>query len=269
MTRAAELPVPNQPQEVVDLATTLNAMLARLHRSVDATRRFAADASHELRTPLTALGYDLETLRAHPELAIADRATMLEAMTVEHARLVALLDGLLTLARGDAEALPARSFVDVGALLRAAVGAAASRHPESSITLTIPEHEDPVVVDGWPEGLRAAVDNLIENAARHGRTGGRIAVGIARVASDRAVVTIADDGDGIPEDQRSALLERFARGAGRRTTGSGLGLAIAKQQAELHGGHLELATSTHGGLLASISIRTVADPDHPDDAYDG
>lgn len=246
-----QLPAIGRPQEVADLAATLNAMLERLRTSTEATRRFTADAGHELRTPLSALGMDLETLGRHPDLPREDQAAMVAAMTVEHHRMATLLDGLLTLARGDAEALPTRTPVDVGEVVQAAVAGAQHRHQDLTYRFDHPRITS--VASGWPDGIRLAIDNLLENAARHGAPNGHIDVTVTG-GIDHIVITVADDGPGIPVAERLDVLGRFTRGANGSQPGSGLGLALVDQQARLHGGSLVLGESGAGGLAASMHL---------------
>jgi two-component system, OmpR family, sensor histidine kinase PrrB len=100
------------------------------------------------------------------------------------------------------------------------------------------------------------VDNLLENAARHGRPGGRIAAAVAP-DGDGVLVTVDDDGPGIPEAERQAVLGRFVRGRDAKGQGSGLGLAIAAAQAQRHGGSLRLDGSPLGGARAVATLRGV------------
>ncbi|MFE9600948.1 ATP-binding protein [Streptomyces hokutonensis] len=251
-TAGPQLPAAERPQEVADLSRALNGMLDQLRTSMESTRRFTADAGHELRTPLTSIGVTLETLQRNPGLPTAQRARALEAMSAEHRRITALLTGLQTLARGDAHALPERSRVVVGELLDTAVARAARRHPATTYRLSA-DVPAPVHVDGWPVGLRLAVDNLLDNAALHGRPGGDVEV---RLTGDAGTVRIGvgDDGPGIPAGQRHAMTERFTRGARTRSPGSGLGLALVDQQAHLHHGTLHLGVSRGGGLEATLAL---------------
>ncbi|MFD3495746.1 ATP-binding protein [Streptomyces sp. NPDC058690] len=244
------LPTLARPQEVADLSHALNAMLDQLRTSMEATRRFTADAGHELRTPLTTLGMTLETLQRNPNLSQPQRHRALEAMNAEHHRITTLLTGLQALARGDSRALPDRTPVDLTALLAEAVTHAARRHPPVTYRLT---PADPVTVQGWAAGLRLAVDNLLDNAALHGRPDGTVDI---RLTHDRGTVRIAvsDNGPGIPPDQRQAMKERFTRGARSRAPGSGLGLALVEQQAHLHHGTLHLGESPSGGLRAILAL---------------
>ena len=247
----AGLPQIARPREVADLSATLNTMLHRLQSAMGATRRFTADAGHELRTPLAALGMNLETLTRNPHLPERQRAELTAAMSADHRRLVSVLDGLQALARGDAAALPAREPVDLADLAADAVAHARRRHP----TVTYHLHDDcsAGIVDGWPTGLRLAIDNLLDNAALHGRPDGTVTVAVTSHAG-RIRLTVEDDGPGIPADQRDAMIQRFARGPSPRASGSGLGLALVQQQADLHSGTLTLDAAPGGGLSATLRI---------------
>ncbi len=253
------LPAAEGPDEVRALGATLNDMLARLsastaalQRALEATRRFAADAGHELRTPLTGLRANVDVLRRNPELPAAERDAVLDEVAGEQERIVHLLDGLTALARGEAaDALP-REPVELGDLVDAAIGAARRRHPDSEWALE--EEVGDATVQGWAGGLRLMLDNLLDNAALHGRAGGRVRVRV-REAGQRLVLSVDDDGPGIPAGEREAMLEPFRRGRDPRSAGTGLGLAIVAQQAALHGSALELGDSELGGLSARIALR--------------
>jgi two-component system sensor histidine kinase PrrB len=246
------------PDEVRQLAGALNEMLARLgassaqtERALEATRRFAADAGHELRTPLTALRAQLDTLARNPELPLEQREALVRDMTAEQDRMVHLLEGLQALARGEAaESLP-REPVELGDVLDGAVHAARKRHP--GVQYELAGRVDEGTVDGWEGGLRLLVDNLLDNAALHGRPNGSVAVGLERV-DGMLVVRVEDDGPGIRPEDRERLLEPFARGEGAGSEGTGLGLAIVAQQAALHGGELRLGESSRGGLEVEVRL---------------
>lgn len=249
------LPVARRPLEVADLSATLNEMLRRLQTSMLATRRFTADAGHELRTPLTGLGMDIETLRHNPSLSGRQRDEVLAAMTVEHQRIVRLLDGLQQLARGDAGALPGHARIDLWELVVQAVNGAGRRHPTVTFGLSDDVGEQ-TLVDGWADGLRLALDNLLDNAALHGRPGGVVDVQVS--ANDgQLAVSVLDDGPGIPAAEQDVMRERFRRGARTSAPGSGLGLALVEQQALLHGGTLTLSASPTGGLKATLVFPAV------------
>jgi two-component system, OmpR family, sensor histidine kinase PrrB len=250
---------PGGPTELRSLAASFNAMLARLGRSAGdreralaATRRFAADAGHELRTPLTSVQATLSALERHLELPPERRAAMLGDALAEQRRLVDLLDGLQALARGDAAPLD-RTEVDLVDLVDAAATAARERHPDVDVSADLPDA--PVSIEGWEPGLRLLTDNLVENAARHGRPGGRVRVTLAPPRPGRdggALLTVDDAGPGIPQADRERIFAPFARLDALDGEGSGLGLALVEQQARHHGARVEVGESPLGGARFSV-----------------
>ena len=253
------------PDEVRQLAGALNAMLARLgessaqtERALEATRRFAADAGHELRTPLTALRAQLDTLARNPDLPLEQRNALVSDMTAEQDRMVHLLEGLQALARGEAaENLP-REPVELGDVLDAAVHGARKRHP--GVQYELAGRVDEGTVDGWEGGLRLLVDNLLDNAALHGReNGSRRGRARARPTASSSCTSRTTAPASRPTSA-STLLEPFARGANAGPHGTGLGLAIVAQQAALHGGELRLGDSSRGGLGVEVRLPSTAAP---------
>ena len=239
------------PAELRSLAASFNEMLARLGRSaadreraLAATRRFAAAAGHELRTPLTSVQATLSALARHPEMSERQRAEMVADALAENRRLVELLEGLQALARGDAAPLE-RTDVELADLVGATLAAARSHHPEVTWTCELPDA--PVLVRAWEPGLRILVENLVENAARHG--GGTVA---ARVSADGPALVVDDDGAGIPEAERERIFEPFVRANGTSVPGSGLGLALVAQQVRAHGARVEVGASPLGGARFTV-----------------
>jgi len=257
------IPADEGPGELRALAASFDAMLQRLARSsadreraLAATRRFAADAGHELRTPLTSVQANLSALRRHPDIPPERRAELLDDALTEQQRLVALLDGLQALARGDAAPL-AHTPVDLAELLDRTLEAAAAQHPDVEWQTVLPAAE--LEVEGWEPGLRLVLDNLVENAARHGRAAGTVRVTLER-DGPRAQLTVEDDGPGVPEAERERVYEPFARLKGTAAPGSGLGLALVAQQAGHHGLSLELDDSELLGG-ARFRVRFVLAPE--------
>ena len=245
------------PSEVRSLAASFNAMLSRLSasaaaraRALEATRRFAFDAGHELRTPLTTVQATLSALHRHPDVAPEQRAAMLEDALEEQRRLVELLDGLQALARGEASSTE-HEDVDLTDVVTRAVADARARYPATTFALELPDA--PIVLRGWEPGLRLLVANLVTNAAHHGRPGGNVWVTLAgRPAS---VLTVDDDGDGIPEGDRDRIFEPFRRlEAAADRTGSGLGLALVAQQAREHAATVRMDASPAGGVRAVVAF---------------
>ncbi len=242
------------PAELRSLAASYNDMLARLGRSAEdreralaATRRFTADAGHELRTPLTSVQATLSTLRRHPEISEQQRASLVSDALAEHHRLVDLLDGLQAMARGDASA-GAVSDVDLCELVAASVDQASSRHPAVTWGSSLPD--EAVWVRGWEPGLRMLVDNLLQNAALHGRPDGSVTVIVDPDGGPALVVD--DDGPGVAAEDRERIFEPFARVNGSNTPGSGLGLALVSQQARTHGAAVDVGASQRGGARFAV-----------------
>ena len=241
------VPADRGPTETRALAAAFNAMLARLSRSaadreraIEATRRFAADAGHELRTPLTSIQARVSALARHPDEPAERRTEMANEALEQQRRVVALLDGLQALARGDAA--PALEPLDLADAVDAALAAARERHPETRWSADVPDGA--VTIDAWEPGLRSLLDNLLENAARHGRAGG--AVRVALRAGDAPELVVEDDGPGISSADRARIFEPFVR-LGDRDEGSGLGLALVAQQARHHGASVEVESSPELG----------------------
>jgi signal transduction histidine kinase len=241
------------PAELRELAASFTEMLARLGRSaadreraLAATRRFTADAGHELRTPLTSVQANLSSLSRHPDMPATQRAQMLDDAVAENRRLVALLDGLQALARGDATP-PERAEVELADLVGVALAALRARHPDVQWACELPD--EPVCVRGWEPGLRILVDNLLVNAARHG--GGSVAVTLSCEAAGPQLI-VDDDGPGVAVEERERIFEPFVRADGVTAPGSGLGLALVSQQVRAHDATVEVLDSPLGGARFSV-----------------
>ncbi|MBI5104373.1 MAG: HAMP domain-containing histidine kinase [Solirubrobacterales bacterium] len=248
------VPTDDGPAELRSLASSFNAMLARLGRSaadreraLDATRRFAADVGHELRTPLTSVQATLSTLGRHPDLPAERRGELVADAVAEQRRLVDLLDGLQALVRGDATPVE-HAEVDLAEVADGVVTGVAAGHPEVRLTADLPD--DPVLVSGWEPGLRLLVENLVVNAARHGRPGGRVHVVVQ--GGDVPALVVEDDGPGIPPEERERVFEAFARLDGGERPGSGLGLALVAQQARHHGATVAIDDAALGGARFTV-----------------
>jgi signal transduction histidine kinase len=258
---ATRLPEGDGPEEVDALAGSLNAMLERLQRStaqieatLEASRQFAADAGHELRTPLTSMRANLDVLARSTNLSDDERRIMADVTREQH-RLLALLDGLQRLARGDAAGAVPKERLDLADIVDAAVTNAATRHPDAAITFDGP---DDVPIAGWSDGLRLLIDNLLDNAVRHGRPDTRIAVTLD-LRDGNARLVVDDDGPGVPAGERRKVFERFVRGSGTSAPGSGLGLALVAQQAAVHGGGARIDDSPLGGTRVVVDLAVAAD----------
>jgi signal transduction histidine kinase len=260
---------PGQPTEVAALADELDGMLERLEAATAAregallaARRFAADAGHELRTPLQSIRSNLD-IASSPSATPDERLHAMEVATVQSERMNRLVDGLQGLARGESGLVASAVQVDLGDIADGAVFATRTRHPEVSIEAHLPESGPVVTGDG--DGLWRVVENLLENAARHGRAGGRVRITVAELPQAGgpgrgAEIVVEDDGPGIPPAERERVMRRFERGPGAAAAGSGLGLAIVEAEARRHGGTLSLGGSRLGGLLARVTVDGPAAP---------
>ena len=243
--------------EVGQLATRFNAMMEQLQHSRDALdesvraqRQLVADASHELRTPITSLRTNIEVLLEQGDrLTEDDRHRLLADVLEQSEELSALIGDVIELARGD---LPITSAEDVQLDRIVAESVARARRDFPSVRFeTVLE---PVVVEGVPERLARAVNNLLDNAAHHSS-----ADGLVEVRVDQSGVRVRDHGTGIDEADLPYVFDRFFRGANsRHRQGSGLGLAIVRQAAVQHGGSVEAANEPDGGAVFTLRLPTAA-----------
>lgn len=213
-------------EEVAQLSESFNVMVAQTATTVDALRRFVADAAHELGTPLTALQTDLQLA----ELAAStdDERRLVQRAFGQSQRLLSLTEGLLSLSRIEGGAPARTERIDLASAVHDAVDAVASRAEQAGLTLEIDLPVGEVPVDADPARLRAVVLNLLDNALKFTIEGGavRVSVGIER---DEAVLVVRDTGIGIPPDELEQVFARFARGRGASgVPGSGIGLAIVR-----------------------------------------
>ena len=251
---AERLDEPPTRDEIGRLARTLNGMLDRLQSAQATQRRFISDASHELKSPLATLRQYAEVARTHPERV--SEQELGEVVLEEGARLERLVQGMLVLARADEGALrPEPVDVDLDDLLleeaRRMRGAGLAVDT-SGVRATR--------VRGDAALLAQLVRNLVDNAARHARTG--IALAVSPDGSGgRVALTIDDDGDGIPLADRDRVFDRFVRlddARARDTGGSGLGLSIVREIARAHGGAVRVEDAPTGGARLRVELPAAA-----------
>ena len=258
------LPQSAADDEVAELGRTLQDMLDGLEASRTETeealarqRQFVADASHELRTPLTSILANLELLA---EVLDGERAEAAQSALRSTQRMRRLVGDLLLLARADAKRTLPRAPTDVAHVL---VDAAAELGPVADAhEITVDAR--PAVVDGSRDELHRMVLNLMENAVRHTPPGSRVHAAVGRHDAE-VVLTVEDDGPGVPEHLRDEIFERFVRGAGDRGSSSGLGLSIVRAVAESHGGRVELEDA-HPGARFVVRLPLAADQPVEDSA---
>jgi two-component system sensor histidine kinase MprB len=238
--------------ELGRLARRFNAMLDRLAASraalgasLRSQQRLIADASHELRTPVTSLRTNAEVLREATDLTDAERDALLADVVAQAEELGDLVADIIELARdGD----PGASVEEVrfDRLVEEAVERAHRHAPAVVFDLTLA----PCVVEAAPDRLGRAVNNLLDNAAKHSPPGGIVEVSLADGA-----LSVRDHGPGVAAADAPHVFDRFYRGAGARDRpGSGLGLAIVRQVAEAHGGSVALEAAPGGGALFRLAL---------------
>jgi two-component system, OmpR family, sensor histidine kinase MprB len=237
----------------------LQGSRAAVDESVRAQRQLVADASHELRTPVTSLRTNIEVLLAGGELSDEDRGRLLADMVEQSEELSALVGDLIELARGD---LPAGEAEDVrlDRIVLEAVARGRRNSPDVNFETTLA----PVIVDGVPERLGRAVNNLLDNAARHSPPGETV-----EVVVDEDGVRVRDHGSGVDPDDLPYVFDRFFRGANTRgRQGSGLGLAIVRQVAAQHGGTVHAANAPDGGAVFTMRLPTQRAGSGSEEAHD-
>ena len=222
--------------ELTDLAETFNEMIGRIESSFERERRFTDNAAHELLTPLTTLRNGIEIALRRERDPKAYRAT-LSAMMIDVDEMTETVRGLLQLARVDRLNELPRDRVDLSRAVREQVDRLQERaqHEGVEIALRI-QPEVRVLAD--ERRLGEVVENLVDNAIKYSRTGGRVTVEVSRRGSD-AVLIVSDRGIGFTEEQRRHLFDRFYRADTsdvQARQGSGLGLAVVESIAHAYGG---------------------------------
>lgn len=236
----------DRSDEIGELATSFNQMLAALETSRDQQRRLVADASHELRTPLTSLRLKIDLLDSTPDLPAAQRQELLNGSASELQRLSDLVAELVSLASDptDLEEEPVPTSL---AMLANDVAASAQQRDAREITVEVLADTS---IDLRPNMVRRSIANIVGNAVKYSATGQPI-----RVIVDRASIEVHDRGEGIAEADLPHVFDRFFRSPTARTRpGNGIGLAIVARVAELHGGTTWARNADGGGAIVGFSL---------------
>jgi two-component system phosphate regulon sensor histidine kinase PhoR len=231
-------------------------------RAVERMRAdFVANASHELRTPLASMIGFIETLRGPAWDDPEARERFLAIMAEQGERMRALLDDLLSLSRIETEEhRPPEGEADVAALLRAEAAALAPLFARRGATLVLSAPETLIARPADADQVAQVLRNLLDNALRHGKEGGTVraeafAAPAAEGGRSGVVVSVSDDGPGIPREHIPRLTERFYRvdrGRSRKAGGTGLGLAIVKHIVSRHRGRLEIESDEGKGATFRV-----------------
>ena len=226
------------------LLSALHNLVGKLGEAQASQQRFIANASHQLRTPLAALQVQAERALREPDPVkhLAALESVLKTMT----RLRHLSHQLLMLARSEPvgnSGLVLRRL-DLATLARAELEQWTDAALMQGADLGYDGPSSGVTVDGEPQLLRELIGNLVDNAIRYGGHGARITLGLHD--APRPVLTVDDDGPGIPETERALVVERFYRRSQSPGEGTGLGLAIAREIAARHGADLRIDAAPGG-----------------------
>ena len=248
--------------EIRSLAEDLNDMIDQLSRLLDLSRRFVSHAAHELRSPLAALRGELELALHRPRSLEEYRAAIREALG-DTERLISLAEDLLTLARLESatrrcegSSFPLQAAFDDALRDSAAAHSSTVRIDASFLDLQIVGHR---------ADIRRLLRNLLDNAVRHSPQDGVITVRATRrspvpdvkaAPAQEVVLTVEDQGPGVPSELREKIFEPFFRGEKEREdSGAGLGLCIAREIVRAHGGTLTCEAGPHGGARFVVTLR--------------
>ncbi len=252
-TRRVEYQGPQD--EVGQLATTFNTMLARveeayqnIRRALDLQRRFVADVSHELRTPLTTIRGNLGLLNRQPPPAPEIQADILNDMVDESDRLIRLVNDLLVLARADAgQAAPRLEPVDVKTMCAEVVRQVGLLAPQRNITQQVKE----ITVLSDRDVVKQILLILLDNALKHST--GNITLAAERLGN-QVQFSVQDQGPGIPQEVLVHVFDRFYRAESNTMPGFGLGLSIAKALVENQGGSIQISSQPGQGSRVTFAL---------------
>ncbi len=237
--RAVERITAERADEIGRLINVLNATFERLEGSFEQAARFSADASHQLKTPISVLRAGIEEILAQPGLSDDHRESVADLLQ-QTRRLSSVAENLLLLSRADTGRLALRATeFDLRKLLDGSLedarilGAGNNLQIDTNVPETLP-------MNGDQEMISLTVQNLVENAVKYNRHGGKILISVEK--QDHVVqICVGNSGPGIPPERAPNVFERFYRARGdEQTPGHGLGLSIARELARAHGGDLTL-----------------------------
>jgi two-component system, OmpR family, sensor kinase len=243
--------------EVGRLATTVDGMMERLERAFETQRRFIADASHELRTPLTSIRGNADLIEIAPP---EERELCIRSIRREAARMSRLVADLLLLAEADAEQQYIhKQEVDLDDVL-SEVFRSAQLLSADKLTVEYTGSDEPILLFADPDRLKQLFLNLVDNAIKFTPTGGRVTL-LARREEHGAVVTVDDNGPGIPSEERDAIFRRFYRlDASRTHRGSGLGLSICAWIVDSHQGRIDVSSDGDTGTTFTVTLPGIVEP---------
>ena len=232
------------PKELTPLTYSVNHLLASLEASLAHEREFIDHAAHELRTPLSALKLQAQLLAK--SITDPQSSQLLEELLASVNRTARLVDQLLLLSRVAQQEIVLEN-TNVYHVIREVIGMYAVRIADKNLQLTL-QCDEALTIQSQPELLRTLYGTILDNAVKYTPKDGSISISAERI-SGQVIVNIIDTGEGISEDQRAKVFDRFYRVPTTKQSGSGLGLAIARQIAQMLNADISLETPEKGGGL--------------------
>jgi len=244
---------PSGSDEITELMREFNSMTDVLRQNEQMHRQFVSDASHELKTPLASIRLLSDSILQSENIDRETTVEFVEDIGACAERLQHMTEKLLDLSRMDSEAPSVRLVVNLADVVRHSLPMLRPLAEHRRVTL-LPETEDCVPVLADEEDLYQIVFNLVENAIKYNVPDGTVTVSV-RAENGEAVLTVADTGIGIPEQDVPNIFSRFYRvdkARSRQAGGSGLGLSIVRDAVILHGGTIAVASNTPCGTVFTI-----------------
>lgn len=253
------LPIADAPLEVRPLIAAINRAFNRVRETLDQQRAFLADAAHELRTPVTALSLQIGNLRH--AMTVSDREAAIIELEAGVNRAAQVATQLLRLARSESGGIDGRTgaVTEASLAVQECLGRLLPLADAKSIDIGVVRYE-PCVVRIDAAELATILDTILENALRYTPEGGQVDLAVLR-ENQIAIVTVTDNGPGIPKHLKGRVFDRFFRVDSSAVEGSGLGLAIARNLVSRNGGTISLEDNPAGlGLRVALTFPSLESP---------
>jgi signal transduction histidine kinase len=246
--------------ELWALSSTFDSMIDRLEHSFERQRQFVQDASHELRTPLAAIRTNIDVTEMDPEVSVDEYRELVTTIKGQTDRLTRLSEDLLLLTRDDNDSLE-QEPLDLGSVVGEVTRQLAPVASARDVTISVSNPET-VEAEANPDLVYRCVLNLVDNAIKYSGAGSRVTVSVGRDL-EKAVLAVADNGQGIDAEELPRIFDRFYRvdkGRSRREGGTGLGLAIVKELIDSQGGTVSATSEVGKGSTFTIRLPLAPNP---------